>query len=58
MAYENHRLVLSLTECFDDILHQHTVVVVKTVQGLVENQQVWVFYEGTCQQYQSLFTAG
>ncbi len=50
----NHRLVLSLAECLDDILHQAAVSVVKTMKRLVEDEELGILHEGTCQKYQAL----
>ena len=44
---EDESLVRTLAEGLDDIIHQTAVVVVKSVKGLVENQQVGVFDKGS-----------
>ena len=55
VSHHNHRLVSSLTERFYHILYKASVPQVKSVQRLVQYQQLGVFYEGSCQQHQSLF---
>ena len=50
----DHRLVLSLAECLDDILYQAAVSVVKTMKRLVEDEKLRILHEGTCQKYQAL----
>ena len=57
VADEDERLVGTLTEGLDDVFHQAAVHVVKSVERFVENQQFGVFYEGTCQEHQSLLAA-
>ena len=44
---EDESLVRALAESLDDIIHQTTVVVVESVKGLVEDQQVGVFDKGS-----------
>lgn len=45
MGYHDHSLIVTLTEGFDDVLHQSAVSVVESVEGLVENEQFRVFHE-------------
>lgn len=54
----DERLVGALAESFDDVLHQLTVFVVEAVQGLVEDEQLWVFDEGTGNEHEALLAAG
>jgi hypothetical protein len=49
MCDHDQGLVVTLTEGLYHILHQSTVRVVETMEWLVENQQLWVFDEGTSQ---------
>ena len=44
---EDEGLAGTLTEGLDDIIHQTAVVVVESVKGLVEDQQVGVFDKGS-----------
>ena len=47
VCHHDEGLVLTLHECVDDIFHEHAVVVVETVERLVEDQQFGIFDEGT-----------
>ena len=47
VSNHDHRLVLSLAECLDDILYQAAVSVVKTMKRLVEDEELWILHEGT-----------
>ena len=58
MRDHDHRFVLPLTERFDDVLNQTTVGVVKTVQGLIEDEQTGVLDKGTGKENEALLTAG
>lgn len=58
MRYHDHRLVVALAEGFDDILYQAAVGVVESVQWFVKNQKLWVFHEGSCQEYETLLATG
>ena len=49
VGHHHHRLVTSLTEGLDDVLHTTAVLEVESVQGLVEYQQLRVLDEGTRQ---------
>ena len=40
VSNHDHRLVLSLAECLDDILYQAAVSVVKTMKRLVEDEEL------------------
>jgi len=44
---DDEGLARTLTEGLNDILYQTAVVVVESVKGLVENQQVGVFDKGS-----------
>ena len=44
---DDEGLAWTLTESLNDILYQTAVVVVESVKGLVENQQVGVFDKGS-----------
>ena len=55
VGHHHHRLVASLTEGLYHVLHQTAVPKVESMQRLVEDKQLWVFHESTCQQHQSLF---
>lgn len=46
---EYQGLVPSLAESLDNVLHQPTVHIVKSVEWLVEDEQFWILYEGACQ---------
>lgn len=54
----NHRLVWSLAESFYYVLGESTVSVVESVKRLVQDKELRVFDEGTCQKHQSLFATG
>ena len=54
VSNHDHRLVLSLAECLDDILYQAAVSVVKTMKWLVEDEELGILHEGACQKYQAL----
>ena len=58
VCHHDHRLVVALAECLDDILHQSAVDVVKSVQWFVKNQELWVLDEGSCQENQAVLTTG
>ena len=58
VCHHDHRLVVALAECLDDILHQSAVDVVKSVQWFVKNQELWVLDEGSCQENQALLATG
>ena len=55
MCHHDHRLVVALAESLDDILHQTAVVIVETMQWLIQNQKLRIFYESTGQENQALF---
>ena len=55
MRHHNHGLVVALAESLDDILHQTAVVIVETMQWLIQNQKLRIFYESTGQENQALF---
>ena len=44
---EDEGLVRTLTEGLDDLIDQSTVIVIETVKGLVENQQVGILDKGS-----------
>ena len=56
VRHHDHRLVLSLTKHFNDILHQPPVFQVQPMKRLIENQQRRVFHKRTSQQHQPLFS--
>ena len=58
VCHHDHRLVVALAECLDDILHQSAVDVVKSMQWFVKNQEFWVLDEGSCQENQALLATG
>lgn len=58
VGHHDEGLVLTLHECVDDVLDEHTVVVVEAMERLVENQQFGVFDEGARKQHEALLTAG
>jgi len=55
VADEDERLVRAGAEGLDKTENKTATAVVETVQGLVENQQVGVFDEGTGYEHQTLF---
>ena len=55
VCHHDHGLVAALTKRLNDILGQSAVPEVESVKGLVEDEQLRVFDEGTGQQDQSLF---
>ena len=57
VAYEDERLVWMLAEIIDDLLHKLAVGVVKTVKGLVEDEQFGVLDESAGQEHQALLAA-
>src|SRR5574344_1709543 len=50
-----HGLVLATAEGLNHIFHQTTILQVKPMKRLVENEEVWVFHKSTGQEHQSLF---
>ena len=58
MGHHNHGLVLSLAERLDDIFHQPTIHIVKTMKWLIKDKKFRILHECTSQQDQTLLTAG
>ena len=57
MCHHNHRLVVALAERLDDVLHQTSVVIVETMQWLIQDEQFRVLDEGTGKENQALLSA-
>lgn len=51
-------LVGALAEGLYDVLDEAAVVEVETVEGLIEDEEVGVFDEGTGEEYEALLAAG
>lgn len=57
MSHHDEGFIATAAEGFDNVLDKSAVVVVKTMKRLVENKQLWVFYECPCHENQALLTA-
>ena len=54
----DQRLVGAFAESLDDILHQPSVGIIKSMEWFVDDQQLRIFDEGSCEEYESLLSAG
>ena len=57
VSHHDESLVLTGTESVDDFLHFLSALAVKTVKRFIEDEEFWVFHEGTCEEYHALLSA-
>ena len=54
VRHHDKRLVRTLAEGLDDVLHLGTVGDVKAMKRFVEDEELGILHEGACQKYQAL----